>query len=89
MGRKKNKSLKMPKMPKIPKLKGGSSLPNPAGGPVPGGPSSGVPAPAPGQPPIPGMPAPAAAPVGGAPPSGLWGLLVQRLQYLNESKYFA
>lgn len=89
MGRKKNKSLKMPKMPKIPKLKGGSALPNPSGGPVPGGPSSGVPAPAPGQPPIPGMPAPAAAPVGGAPPSGLWGLLVQRLQYLNESKYFA
>lgn len=85
MGRKKNKSLKMPK---IPKMKGGNALPNPSGGPVPGGPSSGVPAPTPGQPPVPGMPAASTTPVGGAP-SGWWGLLVQRLQYLNESKYFA
>ena len=91
MGRKRSKSLKMPKMSKMPKMKGGNQVPNPTGGPVPGGPSSGVPAPSaqiPGQPPVPGAPATGSPSVGGAP-TGWWGIFTHRLQYLNESKYFA
>ena len=89
MGKKRSKSLKMPKLPK---MKGGNGvLPNPNGGPVPGGPSSGIPAPSasvPGHPPIPGAPVVDTSSVGGTP-LGWWGMFTHRLQYLNESKYFA